>query len=46
VEYIYGNRNEVQNVYLRKESSRWRIEKVAGAEQIKTLLPFGSAVTD
>jgi hypothetical protein len=46
VEYVYSNRNEIQNVSLRKESSRWKIVKVAGAEQIKTLLPFGSAVTD
>jgi hypothetical protein len=45
VEYVYSNRNEVQTVYLRK-NSRWRIVKVAGAEQVKTLLPFGSAVTD
>jgi hypothetical protein len=45
VEYVYGNRNEVQSVYLRKDS-RWRIVKVAGAEQVKTLLPFGSGVTD
>jgi hypothetical protein len=45
VEYVYGNRNEVQSVYLRKDS-RWRIVKVAGAEQVKTLVPFGGAVTD
>ena len=45
VEYVYGNRNEVQSVYLRKDS-RWPIVKVAGAEQVKTLLPFGSAVAD
>jgi hypothetical protein len=45
VEYVYGNRNEVQSVYLRKDL-RWRIVKVAGSEQIKTLEPFGSAVTD
>jgi hypothetical protein len=45
VEYVYGNRNEVQSVYLRKDS-RWRIVKVSGSEQVKTLLPFGSAVTD
>jgi hypothetical protein len=45
VEYIYENRNEVQSVYLRKDS-RWRIVRVAGAEQVKTLLPFGSAVSD
>jgi hypothetical protein len=45
IEYVYGNRNEVQSVDLRKDS-RWRIVKVAGAEQVKTLLPFGSTVTD
>jgi hypothetical protein len=45
VEYVYGNRNEVQSVYLRKDL-HWRIVKVAGTEQIKTLVPFGSAVTD
>jgi hypothetical protein len=45
VEYVYSNRNEVQNIYLRKDA-RWRIVKVAGSEQVKTLLPFGSAVTD
>jgi hypothetical protein len=45
VEYVYSNRDEVQTVYLRK-NSRWRIVKVAGAEQVMTLLPFGSAVTD
>lgn len=46
VEYVYSNRNEVQTVYLRKESSRWRIVKVAASEQIKTLIPYGSAVTE
>jgi hypothetical protein len=46
VEYVYANRNEVQSLSLRKEDSRWRIFKIAGADQIKTLVPFGSAVTD
>jgi hypothetical protein len=46
VEYVYSNRNEVQSVYLRKESSRWKIVKVAGSEQVKTLVPYGSAVTE
>jgi hypothetical protein len=45
VEYVYGNRNEAQSIYLRKDS-RWRIVKVSSSEQVKTLLPFGSAVTD
>jgi len=46
VEYVYSNRNEVQSVYLRKESSRWKIVKVAGSEQLKTLVPYGTAVTE
>jgi hypothetical protein len=46
VEYVYSNRNEVQSVFLRKESSRWKIVKVAGSEQVKTLVPYGSAVTE
>ncbi len=45
VAYVYGNRNEAQSVYLRKDS-RWRIVKVSGSEQVKILLPFGSTVTD
>ncbi len=46
VEYVYKDRNEVQYVYLRNPGSGWLIEKVDGAERIKTLVPFGSAVTD
>jgi hypothetical protein len=46
VEYVYSDRNEVQSVSLREEASRWKIFKVAGAEQVKTLVPFGTAVTD
>jgi hypothetical protein len=46
VEYVYRDRNEVQFIYLRNESSRWRIYRVDGAEQVKTLVPYGSLVTD
>jgi hypothetical protein len=46
VEYVYANRNEVQGLYLRKDASRWRIFKITGADQIKTLVPFGSTVSD
>jgi hypothetical protein len=46
VEYVYANRNEVQSMYLRKEASRWRIYKIEGADQIKTLVPLGSSVND
>jgi hypothetical protein len=46
VEYVYADRNEVQSLYLRKESARWRIFKIVGADQIKTLVPLGSTVND
>ena len=46
LEYVYNDRNEVQNVELRKEGSRWKIAKVDGAQQIKTLIPYGTPVTD
>ena len=46
VEYVYPERNEVQDVYVRKEGSSWRIYKVLGSEQITTLIPYGTAVTD
>ena len=46
VEYVYKDRNDVQFVYLKKESAKWRIERVDGSERVKTLVPFGTAVTD
>ena len=46
VEYVYSDRNEVQKVYLKREGDRWKIFKMADAEQIKTLIPFGTAVAD
>ncbi len=46
MEYVYKDRNEVQFVYLQKEGANWKIYRVDGAERIKTLVPYGSAVTD
>jgi hypothetical protein len=46
IEYVYKDRNEVQFLYLRKESPGWKIYQVDSAEHIKTLVPYGSAVTD
>jgi hypothetical protein len=46
VEYVYSDRNEVQDVYLKQEGDRWKIVRVAGAERIKTLIPYGTDVTD
>lgn len=46
IEYVFPERNEVQDLYLRQESGTWRITKVIGSEQITTLIPYGTAVTD
>jgi hypothetical protein len=46
VEYVYRDRNEVQFIYLRNESSTWKIYQVDRAERVKTLVPYGSLVTD
>ena len=46
VEYVYTDRNEVQNLYLKREGERWRIFRMAGAEQKSGLFPFGSRVAD
>jgi hypothetical protein len=46
VDYVYNDRNEVQKLYLRREGERWKILKVAGSEQMESLFPFGSRVTD
>jgi len=46
LEYVYNDRNEVQNIELKKQGARWKIAKVEGAEQIKTLIPYGTPVTD
>jgi hypothetical protein len=46
VEFVYGDRNEVQNMYLRREGQQWRVYRTAGAEQQATPFAFGSRVTD
>jgi hypothetical protein len=46
VEYIYANRNEVQTFHLKKSGGRWKIIGISGTDQIKTLIPYGTPVTD
>jgi hypothetical protein len=41
VEYVYTDRNETQNLYLKQEGNRWKILKVAGSDQLKTVVPYG-----
>ena len=46
IEYVYANRNEVQIFHLRKSGAHWKIIGISGRDQIKTLIPYGTAVTD
>jgi len=46
VEYVYSDRNEVQYMHLNKVQGQWKITDVSGSQPIKTLIPFGTAVTD
>jgi hypothetical protein len=46
IEYVYGDRNEVQPVYLRRVGKDWKIFRVEGAERVKTLVPYGTPVTE
>jgi hypothetical protein len=44
VEYVYQERNEMQNLYLEKSAGAWKISRVDGAERVKTLVPYGTPV--
>lgn len=44
VEYVYQDRNEVQQVYLEKNNGKWKIHRVDSAERIKTIVPYGTPV--
>ena len=44
VEYVYQDRNETQTMLLEKAGDGWKIERVDGAERIKTLVPYGTPV--
>jgi hypothetical protein len=46
VEYVYTNRNEVQVFHLRNETGQWKITGISATDQIRTLIPYGTAVTD
>ncbi len=44
VEYVYQDRNEVQQMYLEKGAAVWKIARVDSAERVKTLVPYGTPV--
>lgn len=46
VEYVYEDRNEKQQIYLWQVGKEWKILRVEATERIKTLVPYGTPVTD
>lgn len=44
VEYVYQDRNEAQVYYLEKTGREWKISRAEPAEQIKTIIPYGTPV--
>lgn len=46
VEYVYQDRNETQQVFVRQVGKQWKIFRVEGVERIKTLVPYGTPVTE
>ena len=46
VEYVYSDHNEVQNVHLKREGSRWKIINIDGAQPVQPLVPYGTKATD
>jgi hypothetical protein len=46
VEYIYDDRNEVQQYYLRQVGKKWKIFRIESAERVKTLVPYGAPVNE
>lgn len=46
VEFVFRGKNEVQKHSFKFLAGAWKITKVDGAEQIKTLIPYGTDATD
>ncbi len=44
VEYVYAERNEVQQIYLSNLSGKWKIERVTAPRRIQTPIPYGTPV--
>ena len=44
VEYVYADRNEVQEVYLSKVGGDWKIARVSEIRRVETPVPYGTPV--
>ena len=46
LEYVYTDHNEVQNLRLKRESGRWNIAGMDGAQPVRPLVLYGSKATE
>ena len=44
VEYVYADRNEVQEFYLVKQDDSWKISRVSNIRRVETPVPYGTPV--
>lgn len=44
VEYVYADRNEVQEFFLSQEDGAWKIAEVSAIRRVETLVPYGTPV--
>jgi hypothetical protein len=44
VEYVYADRNEVQEIYLQRTGGDWKIARVSGIRRVETPVPYGTPV--
>lgn len=44
VEYVYQDRNEVQNIHLQRAGSGWRISRMDSTGRIQAPIPYGTPV--
>ena len=44
VEYVYVDRNEVQEIYLERSAGEWKIARVSEIRRVETPVPYGTPV--
>lgn len=44
VEYVYADRNEVQQIFLQRTGESWKIARVSEIQRVETPVPYGTPV--
>ena len=44
VEYVYADRNEVQQIFLQRIGENWKIARVSEIQRVETPVPYGTPV--